>query len=98
MTYGADAPDANAVLEGEQTTTQLLPWTFQAGTNVDVSPHLELGAELRYYLYRQYQHQHTDITGIFLLHELDTVRTITTRRSSPVACASTISRRCRGSI
>ena len=74
VTYGADAPDANAVLEGEQTTTQLLPWTFQAGTNVDVSPHLELGAELRYYLYRQYQHQHTDITGIFLLHELDTAK------------------------
>jgi long-subunit fatty acid transport protein len=70
--YGSDAPDANAVLDGEQATTQLLPWTFQAGANVDVSPNLEVGAELRYYLYRQYKRQHTDISGIFLLHELDT--------------------------
>ena len=30
---------------GTQTTTQLLPWAFMAGANVDVTPHLEIGAE-----------------------------------------------------
>jgi len=72
ITYSADASSPNDMLIGTQKTTQLLPWTFQAGANVDVTPQLEVGTELRYYLYRQYQHQHTDITGIFLLRELDT--------------------------
>jgi long-subunit fatty acid transport protein len=72
--YSADSQMPNAVLSGTQTTSQLLPWTFQAGANVDVTPHLEVGAELRYYLYRQYKNQHTDIVGIFLVRELDTAK------------------------
>ena len=43
-----------------------------AGANVDVTPNLEIGAELRYWLYRQYKRQHTDVVGIFLVRELDT--------------------------
>ena len=60
------------MLVGQQTTQQMLPWTFQAGVNVDVTPNIEIGTELRYWLYRQYKNQHTDIVGIFLLRELDT--------------------------
>jgi len=49
-----------------------LPWTFQGGANVDVTPNIEIGGELRYWLYRQYQRQHTDVVGIFLVRALDT--------------------------
>jgi long-subunit fatty acid transport protein len=55
---------------GTQTTTQLLPWAFMAGANVDVTPSVELGGELRYWLYRQYKQQVTTIDGIALLTEL----------------------------
>ncbi|HEY5952608.1 MAG TPA: hypothetical protein VIV40_44215, partial [Kofleriaceae bacterium] len=47
---------------------------FQGGANVDVTPNLELGAELRYWLYRQYKRQHTDVVGIFLVRELETIK------------------------
>jgi len=67
ITYSADAPNPGNVLSGTQTTNQLLPWAFMAGGNVDVTPNVELGAELRYWLYRQYQAQHTDVVGISLL-------------------------------
>jgi long-subunit fatty acid transport protein len=72
ITYSADAQTPNDMLIGSQKTTQLLPWTFQAGVNVDVTPKIEVGTELRYWLYRQYKHQHTDIVGIFLVRALDT--------------------------
>jgi long-subunit fatty acid transport protein len=72
ITYSDDAQSPGDMLIGRQTTTQLLPWTFQAGAHVDVSPNVELGGEVRYWLYRQYQRQHSDIVGIFLLRELDT--------------------------
>jgi len=74
ITYSDDAQTPGDQLIGTQTTTQLLPWAFMAGANVDVTPHVELGAEGRYWLYRQYKHQHTDIVGIFLARELDTVK------------------------
>jgi long-subunit fatty acid transport protein len=45
---------------------------LQAGGNVDVTPNVEIGAEFRYWLYRQYTHQHTDVVGIFLVRALDT--------------------------
>lgn len=63
--------DGDAELRGEQTTQQLLPWAFMAGANVDVTPHVELGSELRYWLYRQYKSQHTDVTGINVIRMLD---------------------------
>jgi len=69
------SPDTNSAgdheLRGRQTTEQLLPWAFMAGVNVDVTPRVELGGELRYWLYRQYKRQHTDIDDIILLRALD---------------------------
>lgn len=55
---------------GTQTTGQLLPWAVMAGGNVDVTPNVELGGELRYWLYRQYKQQVTTIDGIVLITEL----------------------------
>ncbi len=72
VTYGDDASTPGDVLKGHQTTTQLLPWSAQAGVNVDVHPNIEIGSEFRYWLYRQYKRQHTDVVGIFLLRELNT--------------------------
>ncbi len=77
ITYGDDASQPGDMLVGTQTTKQLLPWTFQGGANVDVTPNLELGAELRYWLYRQYKRQHTDVAGIFLVRELNTEKNYT---------------------
>jgi long-subunit fatty acid transport protein len=74
VAYSDDSSSPGDTLVGQQTTQQMLPWTFQAGVNVDVSPNIEVGTELRYWLYRQYTNQHTDIVGIFLLRELDTVK------------------------
>jgi long-subunit fatty acid transport protein len=72
ITYSDDAGQPGDMLVGTQKTQQLLPWTFQGGANVDVTPNLELGSELRYWLYRQYKRQHTDVVGIFLVRELNT--------------------------
>jgi len=71
VTYSDDAATPGDTLEGTQKTKQFLPWTFMAGANVDVHPNVEVGGELRYWLYRQYKQQHTDVTGIFLLRELE---------------------------
>ena len=73
-TDGDGVPDAPDVLLGSQKTTQLLPWAFMAGANVDVTPNVEIGLEYRYWLYRQYEKQHTDVTGIFLVRELETIK------------------------
>lgn len=72
VTYSADASVPNDRLAGSQTTHQFLPWTFQAGANVDVTPNVEIGSEVRYWLYRQYKRQHTDVVGIFFTRALDT--------------------------
>ena len=72
ITYSDDSPTPGDQLIGQQTTTQLMPWAFMAGANVDVSPNIEIGVEGRYWLYRQYQKQHTDVVGIFLVRELET--------------------------
>jgi long-subunit fatty acid transport protein len=74
ITFSDDASVPHDQLSGTQTTTQLIPWTFMAGVNVDVTPHLEIGAEARYWLYRQYKKQHTDVVGIYLVRELETVK------------------------
>lgn len=57
---------------GDQSTELLLPWTFLAGVNVDVHPKLELGAELRYWLYRQYDEQRIDVERIIFVDEIVT--------------------------
>ncbi|MDB4957988.1 MAG: hypothetical protein JWO36_5557 [Myxococcales bacterium] len=72
ITYSDDAPSPGDTLIGTQKTQQLLPWAFMGGANVDVTPTIEIGGEFRYWLYRQYQRQHTDIVGIFLVRALDT--------------------------
>lgn len=72
ITYSDDASSPGDMLVGQQTTEQLLPWTLQAGVHVDVHPNVELGGEFRYWLYRQYERQHTDVVGIFLVRELNT--------------------------
>ncbi len=74
VTFSDDAGTPGDMLIGRQSTTQLLPWAFMAGGNVDLTDQLEIGSELRYWLYRQYERQHTDITGIALLRELDTTK------------------------
>jgi long-subunit fatty acid transport protein len=74
ITYSDDANVPGDTLVGTQTTTQLMPWAFMAGANFDLTPHIELGAEMRYWLYRQYQKQHTDVTGIFLVRQLETIK------------------------
>ncbi len=71
LKYDEDSSDPGYVLKGTAHTELVLPWTFLAGANYDVTPQLEVGAELRYYLYRQYQNQHTEIEDIFLLEELN---------------------------
>lgn len=71
ITYSDDAPNPGDKLVGIQQMAQLLPWTFHAGVNVDVSPHVEVGAEFRYWLYRQYKTQNTTISGIFLVRSID---------------------------
>jgi long-subunit fatty acid transport protein len=72
VTFSDDAGTPGDMLVGRQTTTQLLPWAFMAGGNVDLTDHVELGSEFRYWLYRQYDRQHTEVVGIALLRELDT--------------------------
>jgi long-subunit fatty acid transport protein len=74
ITYSDDAPSPGDTLVGTQSTSQMLPWAFMAGATFDIAPQLELGGEARYWLYRQYQKQHTDIVGIFLVRELETIK------------------------
>ena len=73
VTYSDDATQPDKLI-GRQKTEQLLPWAVMAGANVDVAPNVEVGGELRYWLYRQYKRQHTEIVGIFLVRELDTMK------------------------
>jgi long-subunit fatty acid transport protein len=67
----SDAKDPS-VLTGTQQTNEMLPWSAGAGANYDVTPHLELGGEGRYWLYRQWQEQTTEVAGIYLVRELVT--------------------------
>jgi long-subunit fatty acid transport protein len=72
VTYSDDAATPGDMLVGTQETTQMLPWTALAGVNVDVHDNVELAGEFRYWLYRQYKEQRTEISGIVLLRELVT--------------------------
>jgi long-chain fatty acid transport protein len=72
LTFGSDSGSPGQKFEARQITTQLLPWSFSAGVNYDVHPNLEIGTEFRYWLYRQYDEQRTDIEGSFLIRELTT--------------------------
>jgi long-subunit fatty acid transport protein len=74
ITFSDDAPSPGDTLAGRARTTQFLPWAAMAGANIDLSPNVEIGAELRYWLYRQYRSQRIDVTGIFLVRELETTK------------------------
>ncbi len=74
VTYSDDAFVPGDTLEGSQRTSQIIPWTLNAGGNVDVHRNIEVGVEFRYWLYRQYKQQRTEIKGIALLRELVTVK------------------------
>jgi len=65
-------PDALSQFEfnGTHTTELIFPWVLQAGANIDVLTWLEMGIELRYFLYSQFEEQRTRIDGIDLLDEL----------------------------
>jgi long-subunit fatty acid transport protein len=71
IAYSDDSARPGGHLDGTQTTNQLLPWGASAGLNVDVTPQLEIGGEARYWLYRQYKDQDTQLTGISIVSELD---------------------------
>ncbi|HUS33466.1 MAG TPA: outer membrane protein transport protein [Kofleriaceae bacterium] len=74
ITYSDDAETPGDTLVGTQSTTQMLPWAFMAGASFDLTPQIEVGGEGRYWLYRQYKKQHTDVVGIFLVRELETMK------------------------
>ena len=67
ITTSDDGHPANFKFEGSATMKQLLPWAFMAGANVDVTPQVEIGGELRYWLYRQFEEQVTSFEGLPLL-------------------------------
>ncbi|MBK9033904.1 MAG: hypothetical protein IPL61_21995 [Myxococcales bacterium] len=62
---------------GKQKTGLVLPWTFLAGANYDVTPNLEVGTELRYYLYRAYKEQRSKLDGLPFINELVTPKNYT---------------------
>jgi long-chain fatty acid transport protein len=73
LDYGDDAAFAGQREERIGRTGLLLPWTFHAGANYDVHPQLEIGTDFRYWLYRQYDVQRTEIDeGFNGLNELKT--------------------------
>lgn len=74
ITFSEDATVPGDMLIGTQVTKQLLPWAFMAGANVDVHPNIEIGAEFRYWLYRQYKKQLTDVSGIAIVDKLETIK------------------------
>ena len=68
MRFGPDAL-IQTTLKGTQRTGLIIPWTLVAGANFDVTRYLEVGAELRYYFYRQVDTQRTEFTGLELITE-----------------------------
>ncbi|HET7502660.1 MAG TPA: outer membrane protein transport protein [Kofleriaceae bacterium] len=72
LTFSDDGSSLIKNWPGTATTTQLLPWALSGGVNVDLAPTVELGAELRYWLYRQYREQVTTIEDIPFVTELVT--------------------------
>jgi long-subunit fatty acid transport protein len=74
ITFSDDAPVPGDTYVGTQKTSQMIPWTFTGGVNVDATPQLEIGAEYRHWLYRQYKVQRTEIHDIFFVRELETMK------------------------
>ncbi len=74
ITFSDDASVPGDMLIGTQVTKQLLPWAFMGGANFDVHPNIEIGTEFRYWLYRQYKKQLTDVSGIAIVDKLETIK------------------------
>jgi long-subunit fatty acid transport protein len=72
LRFGSDAITPDKTVPGTHVTTLVIPWTLQGGVNWDVSRFVEVGAELRYYFYREFHEQRTEVKGIGLLSELVT--------------------------
>ena len=72
ITFSDDARVPGDMLIGRQKTNQLIPWSFMAGLCFDVHPNVEIGTEFRYWLYRQYKTQLTDVSGIAIVDKLET--------------------------
>jgi long-subunit fatty acid transport protein len=72
ITFSDDAQVPGDMLIGTHKTEQLIPWAFMAGGCFDVSPNVEIGTEFRYWLYRQYKTQLTDVSGIAIVDKLET--------------------------
>ncbi|MBL9015924.1 MAG: outer membrane protein transport protein [Myxococcales bacterium] len=72
ITFSDDAQTPGDMLIGRHQTKQMIPWAFMAGAAFDVSPKVEIGTEARWWLYRQYKTQLTDVTGIAIVDKLET--------------------------
>lgn len=72
ITFSDDAQVPGDMLIGRQKTNQLIPWSFMSGLCFDVHPNVEIGTEFRYWLYRQYKTQLTDVSGIAIVDKLET--------------------------
>lgn len=70
---GRDAVSSGS-LEGRHATDVLSPWTLHAGLNWDVLRWLEVGGEIRYYVYSQLDEERSRISGISFLDELSLPR------------------------
>jgi long-subunit fatty acid transport protein len=79
ITLGEDAFPEVKEYPRQQTMTQLLPWSFMAGVNVDITPSVEIGGEARYWLYRQYKEQVIEIEEFAFL---PTIRSVKNYRDS----------------
>ncbi len=69
-TNDVDAGNPGDTMIGIANMTQLFPWAAFVGVSVDVSPHVEVSGEGRYWLYRQYEKQRIEFTGL-LIRELE---------------------------
>ena len=56
--------DTGVELPGRQTTGMFIPWTVLGGVNADVHRNVEVGMEVRYWLYQDFKNQHSDVTGL----------------------------------
>ncbi len=72
ITFSDDAKVPGDMLIGTHKTNQLIPWSFMGGVCFDVHPNVEIGTEVRYWLYRQYKTQLTDVSGIAIVDKLET--------------------------
>lgn len=64
LVFGDDATNPGDRYDGKQKTGLVLPWTFHAGANYDVHPQVEIGVDFRYWLYRQYKEQRSQLEGL----------------------------------